>query len=64
LYSWHAARPIKVIISTDPSRCTGPNEVPKTELPDGWRIGVMSSRRMKSTDGLEFGASISFYYRD
>ena len=54
----------KVIICTDPTRYTGPNEVPKAEVLDGWRNRVSSSRRMKSTDGLKLGASISFYYRD
>lgn len=53
----------KVIVCTDSTRYTGPNEVPKREVLDGWRDRLTSSRRIKSTDGLDLGASISFYYR-
>lgn len=53
----------KVIICTDSSRYTGPNEVPKPEVLDGGRSRLTSKRRIKSTDGLDLGASISLYYR-
>jgi hypothetical protein len=54
----------KVIVSTDSTRYTGPFEVPKKQVLDGWRKRVTSKSRMKSTDGLPLGASIAFYYRD
>ena len=53
----------KVIICTDSTRYTGPNEVPKAEVLEGWRSRVRSKTRMKSTDGIPLGASLSFYYR-
>lgn len=53
----------KVIISTDSTRYTGPNEVPKAEVLGGWRDRLMSAGRYRTTDGLDLGASISFYYR-
>ena len=54
----------KVIICTDSTRFTGPNEVPKAEVLDGWRERVTSESRLRSTDGLELGASMSFFYLD
>ena len=42
---------------------TGVNEVPKAEVLAGWRSKLISSRRIRSTDGLDLGASTSFYYR-
>lgn len=54
----------KVVICTDSTRFTGPNEVPKEEVLTGWRGRITSSRRLRRTDDLDLGASFSFYYRD
>jgi hypothetical protein len=49
-----------VLLSTDPTRFTGKNEVPKDEVVDGWRGRVKTSSRMKRTDKVPLGGFVQF----
>lgn len=49
-----------VLMSTDPTRFTGKNEVPKEEVVDGWRARVKTSSRMKRTDQVPLGGFVQF----
>jgi hypothetical protein len=50
------------VVSTDPSRFTGENEVPKHEVLEGWRKRLASGSRLLSTDGVALGTSVSVKY--
>jgi hypothetical protein len=45
-----------VIVSTEPTRYTGKNEVPKEEVLDGWRDRLSVQERLKTTDGVLLGS--------
>lgn len=51
-----------VLISTDPTRFTGTNEVPKEEVVDGWRARVKTSARLKRTDKIPMGSYVEFEF--
>jgi len=51
-----------VLISTDPTRFTGTNEVPKEEVVDGWRARVKTSARLKRTDKIPLGSYVEFEF--
>jgi beta-lactamase superfamily II metal-dependent hydrolase len=48
-----------VILSTDPSRFTGENEVPKREVLEGWQARLTSTKRFLRTDKVRRGKSVS-----
>lgn len=47
------------IISTDESRFTGENEVPKDSVIAGWKARLKSASRLKRTDALPLGESVA-----
>lgn len=49
-----------VLLSTDPTRFTGRNEVPKDEVVAGWRGRVKSASRVKRTDKVPLGGFVQF----
>lgn len=53
-----------VLLSTDRTRFTGENEVPKGSVVEGWKARVTSSSRLKRTDrrGLPLGGSVAFQF--
>jgi len=52
-----------VVISTDPTRYTGENEVPKAEVVAGWRGCVTDTAELfKSTDTVELGKYVEVRY--
>lgn len=50
----------KVLISTDPTRFTDVNEVPKMEVIQGWRSRVKRSSQLKQTSDTLEGEPVSF----
>ena len=51
------------IISTDPTRYTGVNEVPNDDVIRGWRRRLSNNTRLKRTDELPLGDDCHFSYR-
>jgi hypothetical protein len=53
-----------VLLSTDRTRFTGENEVPKDSVLDGWRARVTRTSRFRRTDepGLDPGLSVAFRF--
>jgi hypothetical protein len=53
-----------VLLSTDRTRFTGENEVPKGSVVQGWRARVASSSRLKRTDNpsVRPGGSVAFQF--
>lgn len=53
-----------VLLSTDRTRFTGENEVPKQSVVDGWRARVTTTSRLRRTDqrGLAPGLSVAFQF--
>ncbi len=49
-----------VLLSTDPTRFTGKNEVPKDEVVVGWKKRLKSTKRMKRTDKVPLGGFVQF----
>lgn len=51
-----------VLVSTEPTRYTGENEVPKEEVIEGWKNRLSVPNRLKRTDGVSLGdyVEISF----
>jgi hypothetical protein len=49
-----------VLLSTDPTRFTGKNEVPKDEVVAGWRDRVKAASRVKRTDRVPLGGFVQF----
>jgi hypothetical protein len=50
------------VLSTDPSRFTGTNEVPKGSVLTGWRGRLTSASRLKRTDRVALGKSVTFLF--
>ena len=47
------------IVSTDPTRFTGDNEVPKDEVLTGWRARLKNANRLLRTDSKSLGDSVA-----
>ena len=47
------------VVSTDPTRFTGENEVPKDEVLSGWRARLKTSSRLLRTDSKSLGDSVA-----
>ena len=47
------------IVSTDPTRFTGENEVPKSEVLTGWRARLKTGKRLLRTDSKLLGDSVA-----
>jgi hypothetical protein len=52
----------RVLLTTDPTRFTGVNEVPKAEVLSGWRGRVIRSSRLKRTDSADPGKRVGFRF--
>jgi hypothetical protein len=54
-----------VMISTDPTRFTGENEVPHNKVLNGWKGRVVvAKKRLRRTDAELLGASFAFDFPD
>ena len=47
------------VVSTDPTRFTGENEVPKSEVLSGWRARLTTAKRLLRTDSKSLGESVA-----
>jgi len=50
------------LVSTDRTRYTGTNEVPKEEVVDGWRDRLSNPARLLRTDSVALGESVAITY--
>lgn len=50
------------LVSTDPDRFTGENEVPKAEVLAGWRGRLTKKARLLRTDAVALGKSVAVVY--
>jgi hypothetical protein len=51
-----------VIVSTDPTRYTGENEVPKAEVVEGWKDRLSVAGHFKRTDSVPLGEYVEIEY--
>jgi len=51
-----------VILSTEPTRFTGENEVPKVEVVDGWTRRVRWPSRFRRTDAVDPGSAVEMMF--